>query len=462
MAFNLEVLRGTVSYNMYDGNPFSFDEADLGGASVRNIEERGPYQDGATHLAERLEPDVTTLRIFVKAATDALLDGHRDTLNKAFKPIPGVPITLKLTRDDGAVRHQDTRRTGRLSIPLVKELRPGHTHKAVVQLRAADPTWYDPDEQEEDFSPPSAQWWLAFNTIGTANVLEHAQSPTAGQLWTNSGSAAAGSPWTIFFRSANPGTAAAQQYAFQTFEGVTVSAVLTNAFTDPTAVGLQAGGVDQGSVNAFAAGTANYFMQTNGGTVSFYQDTTLFGPYTSASGTAYTSAIPGTAQGTAVWRDRTIGGRSWPVALPYAAAYNIALTAIQRNGIVLSVAGSAFPVALVYAGDVDSYPVITITGPLANPVLTNLVTGDTLDFTGGTVGSADTWTIDTRYGRKSVLNASGSSVANYLSDASDLATFRLVSDPIAPGGTNTITMGGSAQGTAAAATLSWYNRYLSY
>ena len=78
------------------------------------------------------------------------------------------------------------------------------------------------------------------------------------------------------------------------------------------------------------------------------------------------------------------------------------------------------------------------------------------------MGSADIWTVDTRYGRKSVLNLAGSSVANYLSSDSDLSTFRLVPAPLAAGGTNTITMGGSAQGTAANAAIRWFTRYISY
>lgn len=459
MAFNLEVLRGTVSYNMYDGNPFSFEEADLGGASVRNIEERGPYQDGATHLDERLEPDVTTLRIYVKATSDALLDGYRDTLNKAFKPIKGVPITLKLTRDDGAVRQQDTRRTGKLSIPLVKELRPGHTHKAVVQLRAADPTWYDPTQQEEDFLVPT-DWWLAYTTIGGANVLTHVENPSAGQLWANSGSVAAGSAWTIFIRSAYA-NGTANQFAFDTRNAASLVGVSFQAGTALFAGGFYANNSANEVTGAImAAGTHNYFFVTNGANLEVYRDTTLVGAHVNG----LSDPLPGSAAGTARWRRQHAAlAADWPVSLPYAAVYNVALSSTQRQYLNDAVTvGSAYAANIVYTGDVDSYPVITITGPFSNPVLTNSTTGDVLDFTGGTVGSADVWTIDTRYGRKSALNAAGSSVANFLSDDSDLATFRLVSDPLAAGGNNTIVLSGSAGGSAAAVAVAYYNRYLSF
>lgn len=457
MAFTLQVIRGATTYTISD--PYFLEGAEgMGGASVRNIEESGPHQDGATHLDERLDPRTITLKLNVIGSSPSALDGYRNTLMTMFKPVRGVPITLKITRDDGSVRQIDTRRTGPLDIPLVAIHRPGNLHRAVVQLRAADPVWYDPTGIDVPFLGPS-DWWLAFNTIGTANVLEHAENPGTAQLWTNSGSAAMGSPWTVFFRSANPGTAADFQYAFQTYDGNYPA----QAYTDPgfgSAVILVSARADA-VISALASGTANYFTQTNGGTLTFYQNTTAFGPYSNG---LPTSALPGTTQGTATWRSRTDSAKFWPVALPYAAAYNIALSTTQRNALSAAVltGGSAYNIAVPYTGDVDSYPVITIQGPITNPVIANTTTGDTLDFTGGTVGSADVWTIDLRYGRKSALNTSGVSVEQYLSTDSDLATFRLVPDPLATGGTNVISVAGTATGTATVVTLSYYTRYLSY
>lgn len=466
MAHKIEIIRGATTYVLNDpsdaSNPFSLEDgAGLGGASVRNIEERGPYQDGATHLTSRLEPSVMTLRIFVKGVTAAALDGHRDTLNKMFKPIEGVPIIVKYTRDDGAIRYQENQRTGPLEIPLVKEHRPGNLHKAVVQLRAADPTWYDPTQEEEDFLVPT-DWWLAYNTIGSANVLEHVENPTDGQLWANSGSVAAGSPWTIFMRS-TLANGTANQYAFDARNAASLAGVSFEAGTALYAGGFRAANANNVVTGALmTAGTQSYFFTTSGTGLLIYRDTTLAGSHINS----VSDPLPGSAAGTARWRHEHaffVGAQPWPVALPYAAVYNIQLSESQRelltNAVVI---GSAYSAAVVYTGDVDSRPVITITGQIANPVITNAATGDALDFTGGTVAAGDTWTIDTRYGRKSVLNAAGSSVANYLSDDSDLATFRLVPDPIATGGTNLITLSGSATGTAAAVSVAYYNRYLSY
>ncbi len=461
MAYTIQIIRGATTYNINDGNPFRLENADdLGGASVRNIEERGPYQDGATHLDHRLEPDTFTLRINVVGATAAALDGHRDTLNAIFKPVVGVPIILKITRDDGAVRQVDTRRTGRLAIPLVPINYPGHLHRAVVQLRAADPTWYNPTVQEQAFVPPSATWWLAFDTIGSANVMEHVEAPTQGQAWAHTGSVAAGSPWAIFFRSGSVTPVTPPDYAFHSQGGVSNIRFYANIL-DSGGYFYEAAGNLYAAGAFMSSGTANYLLATNGGTVYLYRDNVLLS--TDTGDNSY--AIAGSAAGSARWRsqfDNSVVSR-WGAALPYAAIYNIELNATQRAALQQATSvGTAYSIAIVYAGDIDSYPIIAIRGPFANPILTNTTTGDTLNFTGGTVGSADVWTIDTRYGRKSVLDLAGSSVANYLSDDSDLVTFRLAPDPIASGGTNTIVIGGSAQSGSAGATLSWYNRYLGY
>lgn len=469
MPFTVEVIRGATTYNISDGNPFRVETADLlGGASVRNIEESGPFQDGSTHLTERLDPRTLTLKINVIGASASALDGHRDTLNKMFKPVVGVPIILKLTRDDGVVRQLDTRRTGPLDIPLRPENKPGNLHRAVVQLRAADPTYYNPTQQSESFLPPSGAWQLGYLTIGTANVLEYVESPGTAQLWTNSGSVAAGSPFTVAFRSGSvalPGVGEIRN-AFSVYSGAESR---FGAFTNSGNIGYS---YDSGTVGNFILdpslmpGSANnYFFVNRGSAVDFYRGTTLISSTSGASN----AGIPTSAAGSARWRSRydNFANSQWLEELPYAAAYNIALDSNQRfnlDGAMNGTAnfGTAYSVDVVYAGDVDSYPIFTIAGPVNDPVITNTTTGDILDFTGGTVGSADTWTVDLRYGRKSATNAAGSSVANFLSDASDLSTFRLVADPLATGGTNTITVASSDAGTAGLVTLSYYERYLSF
>lgn len=461
MAFTLQVVRGSTTYTIAD--PFFLEGAEgMGGASVRNIEESGPYQDGATHLDERLDPRTITLKLNVIGSSAAVLDGHRDTLMEMFKPVKSVPITLKVTRDDGSVRQIDTRRTGPMDIPLVALNRPGNLHRAVVQLRAADPVWYDPTEQSEDFVVPAVSWWLAYDTIGTANVLEHVEYPSNSQLWTNAGSVAKGSAWTIVMRSGSvgPGTTGFNPIAFIADTSANGAIQFNSYFDAPGLYFFSPGNLVETFGSFMSSGTANYFFTTNGGTSYIYRDNVLLETKTGTAG-----PIPGTASGTAAWRGLYDDNpaKYWLSDLPNAAVYNIELNATQRSALHQAInIGSAYSLAVAYGGNFDSYPVITITGYIADPVITNTTTGDTLDFTGGTVGSGDIWTIDTRYGRKSALNAAGSSIAGYLSADSDLATFRLAPSPVATGGTNSITLSGSASGTVTAVSMSYYNRYLSF
>lgn len=457
MAFKLEVIRGATTYNISAGNVIAIENIDdLGGASVRNLEEQGPSQDGASHIGERLEPRTMTLRLNAVGSTDSALDGYRDTLNAMFKPVRGVPITLKITRDDGEIRQIDCRRTGPLSIPLERMNRPGHLHRAVVQLRAADPTLYDPDEETETFLVPAAEWWLGYETIGTVSVLEHAVAPTQGQAWATSGSVAAGSPWTVIFRSGLETPTASIKEAFEVSDGA--SGANFQAWTSWGGGYFAQTSSAAGTAAAYmTAGTHDYFLVNNGGTLEVYRDTTLVKTIVGVG-----NAIQ--ASGNKRWRsDRSnTASTRWAEALPYAAAYNIALDAVQRQALSNAMtAGSAFSKNIAYEGDWDSYPVIEIVGPITNPIITNTGTGDTLDFTGGTVGSADIWTIDTRYGRKSVLSGT-TSVVQYLSDDSDLAAFRMVPDPLVTGGTNTISVSGSATTGSTTISLSYFKRYVSF
>lgn len=464
MAFTLQVIRGATTYNISAGQPIALEDLDdVGGASVRVLEERGPFQDGASHLDYRLEPRVMTLRLNVVGSSASALDGHRDTLNAMFKPVRGVPILLRFTRDDGEIRQIDCQRVGPLNIPLHKLERPGNLHRAVVQLRAADPLFYDPTELEEDLIEPSSEWWLGHNSIGSANVLEHVETPTQGQLWANTGSVATGSAFSIAFRSERP---TANDYAFSVYVpgyGVFDSLLFRTVQATVTYQAAQFGSATS-TTDQFmpVSGTSNYFMVYDATYGYLYRDNVQVW---SGSVTTPHGILPASS-GTARWRSQYTGTANapWGTPLLRAAVYNVALNSTQRaalNDHMARTSGSAYSVEIVYDGDYDSYPVITLNGPLADPVITNTITGDRLDFTGGTIGSTDIWTIDLRYGRKSVLSGTAS-IVSYLSDDSDLATFRLLPDPVATGGTNTITVSFTSNGTASAISLAYVNRYLSF
>jgi hypothetical protein len=84
-----------------------------------------------------------------------------------------------------------------------------------------------------------------------------------------------------------------------------------------------------------------------------------------------------------------------------------------------------------------------------------------LDFTGVTLGSSEYYQVDTRYGYKTVVNQAGSSVIESLTSSSDLASFSISPAPLVTGGTNVISVAGSAVGTASYMTITYYNRYIS-
>jgi hypothetical protein len=93
-------------------------------------------------------------------------------------------------------------------------------------------------------------------------------------------------------------------------------------------------------------------------------------------------------------------------------------------------------------------------------VVTNVTTGETLNFAGYSLAAGQTLTIDCRDGLKTVTREDGSNQIAQLTDTSDLATFHLAADPDAPGGVNTISVAGSAATAATEVYLQFNARYI--
>jgi len=113
-----------------------------------------------------------------------------------------------------------------------------------------------------------------------------------------------------------------------------------------------------------------------------------------------------------------------------------------------------------YTGTFYTYPTITIYGPVTDLVITNTTTDEKLDFTGVTIGSGKIYTIDTRYGYKTVKDETGANKIAELTNDSDLATFHLEHAPVASNGANTIAVTGTSATSATQVYFSFYNRYI--
>lgn len=114
-------------------------------------------------------------------------------------------------------------------------------------------------------------------------------------------------------------------------------------------------------------------------------------------------------------------------------------------------------VELDYDGKWDTFPLIYITGPASDPIVTNETIDKVLDFTGTTIAAGETYTINLRYGPdKGVTDSSGTRQNAALTDASNLSTWRIVK------GTNSIRVqvGDDATGETEVR-MEFYNRYKS-
>lgn len=111
-----------------------------------------------------------------------------------------------------------------------------------------------------------------------------------------------------------------------------------------------------------------------------------------------------------------------------------------------------------YSGSVATYPVFQVTGPVTGLQLTNTTTGKTITFT-GTIPAGRTWTIDLRYGYKTVKDDLGVNQIASVAVGSSLATWAIQPVPIVSSGINVITLSGTGATSATLVTMSYTNRY---
>ncbi len=276
-------------------------------------------------------------------------------------------------------------------------------------------------------------------------MQEHIESPTVTQSVSNGVLVTNGSPWSVFLRSADPG-------------GTTNKIAFYIESSDEYILRLQAATQNWVVRTNFVSGVVDsgendYFIVSNGTTITVYRNTTTIGSFADSYG------LDGSKN--SVWRSSPAGSAPWDVDIPNAAIYNVALSSNQRASLTSAIDGGlSASKTITYTGSFLTYPIITITGPITGPVLTNVSTGEDLDFTGITIAGGDTYTIDCRFGYKTVKNAAGTNKIADLTAASDLATFHLGADPEVSGGANAFTLTGTGTDANTTVTITYNERFV--
>lgn len=104
-------------------------------------------------------------------------------------------------------------------------------------------------------------------------------------------------------------------------------------------------------------------------------------------------------------------------------------------------------------GDVEAWPLWTVTGPGNDPILRNLTTGKSIDLTGLSLAAGETVEIDTRPGIKTVRDGAGANLYGSMTTASSLF-------PLAEG-SNSLRLEMSASTTDTSFSLRYRRRWLS-
>lgn len=140
------------------------------------------------------------------------------------------------------------------------------------------------------------------------------------------------------------------------------------------------------------------------------------------------------------------GDDTWEV--PFEVPFTVGASSIDAN------------IAVSYGGNAPAFPVIRITGPALNPIVTNATLGLKLDFTGTTIAGGDYYEIDLRYGRKTVVDAAGANQLADLTTDSDLTEWHIAADPDAPGGINSINFTCASATVATKCTIVYFERFI--
>jgi len=149
--FNTSSFNASMDYPVYLVGTVNF-----GMAPVTRITQRGPFQNGDTDVDFRINPRVMNIPIVVPASSYPEMMQKRSDLMKVFKPGNDV-VTFRMTWNDGVNGFQERSIDGRVVGGLQFDTNSTeYTIRTVVQMRCADPTWYD--ETSSYYVLTSATW----------------------------------------------------------------------------------------------------------------------------------------------------------------------------------------------------------------------------------------------------------------------------------------------------------------
>lgn len=114
--------------------------------------------------------------------------------------------------------------------------------------------------------------------------------------------------------------------------------------------------------------------------------------------------------------------------------------------------------AITYEGDVVSYPILQCIGPLSGLVISDGA-GRVISFD-DTIPALNTWTVDLRYGQKTVIDQDGINRFSSLSITSDMLSFGLYPDPVFTSGVQTFSTSATGTNNDSMVILYYFERYI--
>lgn len=176
-----------VEYDLNYGDPAYFEgEDDLGMPDLHRLEERGPQQHGSTDRGYRLDPRYPAYVFGIFAPTRSQLRDRRQELLRIFRPSRTIIMKHILENDD--IRYLDCLFYSGMKMPA-QDRRAGIFQKVAIQLKADDPTFYDPLGESFVFAlgGGGGSWgfpWEIPWTIGASSIDQSINLEYAGDVGT--------------------------------------------------------------------------------------------------------------------------------------------------------------------------------------------------------------------------------------------------------------------------------------